>query len=91
MIFLFLFYTIISLIRSNLFTQLDGSILMTASEKVRQNRKNRMELNKLKKSRSKSIQVKKYPESNKCIDEQPQHNLDFNLVEPNEIDGTFHS
>ena len=50
-----------------------------------------MELNKLKKSRSKSIQIKKYPESNKYIDDQPQHNIDFDLVEPNEKDGTFDS
>ena len=50
-----------------------------------------MELNQLKKSRSKSIQIKKYSESNKYIDEQPQRNIDFNLVEPNEKDGTFHS
>ena len=35
--------------------------------------------------------LKNYPESNKCIDEQPQHNIDFNLVEPNEKDSTFHS
>ena len=60
-------------------------------EKARQNRKIRMELIKLKKSRSKSIQVKKNPESNKNIDEQPQHNIDFILVESNERDGTFHS
>ena len=79
------------MIRLNLFTQLDGSMPMTASEKARQNRKICMELNKLKKSRSKSIQNKNNPESNKCIDEQPQHNIDFNLVEPNEKDGTFHS
>ena len=64
---------------------------MTASEKARQNRKICMELNKLIKCRSQSIQIKKYPESNKCIDEQPQHNIDFNLVEPNEKDVTFHS
>ena len=44
---------------------------MTESEKARQNQKNRMELNKLKKSRSKSIRIKKFPESNKYIDEQP--------------------
>ena len=50
-----------------------------------------MDLNELSKSRSKSIQIKKYLESNKCIDEQPEHNIDFNLVEPNEKDGTFHS
>ena len=55
-IFLFLFYTIISLIK--LFTQLYGSMPLTAFEKARQNRKNRMELNKLKKSTSKSIQKK---------------------------------
>ena len=79
------------MIRLNLFTQLDGSMLMTASEKARRNRKNCMESNKLKKSRCKSIQIKKYPESNKCIDEPPRHNIDFNLVEPNEKDGTFHS
>ena len=48
-----------------------------------------MELNKLKKSRSKSIQIIKYPESNKCINEQSQHNIDFNLVESNEKDRAF--
>ena len=37
---------------------LDCSMPMTASEKTRQNRKNRMELNKLKKSMSKLIQIK---------------------------------
>ena len=50
-----------------------------------------MELNRLEKSRSKPIQIKKYLESNKCFDELPQHNVDFNLVEPNEKVGTFHS
>ena len=64
---------------------------MTASERAQQNWKNCIELSKLKKSRSKSIQIKKFPESNKCIDEQPQHNIDFNLVEPNEKDGMLHS
>ena len=64
---------------------------MTVSEKACQNWENCMELNKLKKSRSKSIQKKIYPESNKYIDEQPQHNIDFNLVEPNKKDGAFHS
>ena len=61
-----------------------------ASEKARQNRKIRMELNKQKKSRSKSIQNKNNPESNKRIDKQPQHDIDFNLVEPTEK-GMFHS
>ena len=60
-----------------------------ASEKVRQNQKIRMEINKLKKFRSNLIQ-KKNPESNKRIDKQAQHNIDFNLVEPNEK-GMFHS
>ena len=55
-----------------------------ASEKARQNQKICMELNKLKKSRSKSIQNKNNPELNKRIDKQPQHNIDFNLVEPTE-------
>ena len=64
---------------------------MTGSERARLNWKNHMELNKPKKSRSKSIQIKKYPKSKKCSDEQPQHNIDFNLVEPDEKDGTFHS
>ena len=64
---------------------------MTASEIAHQNQKNRMELNKLKESRSKSIQIKKHPESNKWIDEQPQYNIDFNLVQPNEKDDKFHS
>ena len=64
---------------------------MTAPEKARQNRKNRMEFNKLKKSKPKSIEIKNYPESNKCLDKQPQHNKDFNLVEPNEKDGTLNS
>ena len=49
-----------------------------------------MELNKRKKSRSKSIQNKNNPESNKHIDKQPQHNIDFNLVEPTEK-GMFYS
>ena len=53
---------------------------ITASEKVRQNSKNCMELNILKKSRSKTIEIKKYSESNKCMDDQPQHNIDFNLA-----------
>ena len=46
-----------------------------------------MELNKQKKSRSKSTQIKKCPKSSKCMDDQSQHNIDFNLVEPNEKDG----
>ena len=50
-----------------------------------------MEQKKLKKSRYKAIQIKKYRESKKSIEEQPQHNIDFSLVEPNEKDGTFHS
>ena len=62
---------------------------MTAAEKARQIQKNNMELNKTERSRSKTIQVKKYPESNKCIDAQPQQNIDFNLVEQNEKDGMF--
>ena len=61
-----------------------------ASEKARQNRKIRMELNKQKKSRSKSIQKINNPESNKRIDKQPQHDIDFNLVEPTEK-GMFNS
>ena len=32
----------------------------------------------------------KNPTWNKNIDEQLQHNVDFNLVEPNEKDGAFH-
>ena len=64
---------------------------MTSSEKACQNRKNCMKLNKIKKSESKPIKTKKFPESNKCIDEQPQQIVDFNLVEANEKDGTFHS
>ena len=55
---------------------------MTASQKACQNQKTRMELNKLKKSTSKLIQIKKYPESNKLIDEQPQHNIDLDSFEP---------
>ena len=49
---------IISLTRFKLFTQLDGSMAMTASEIACQNQKNFVEFNKLKKSRSKSIQIK---------------------------------
>ena len=50
-----------------------------------------MESNKLKKNLGLSqSRLKKYPESNTHIDEQPQHNIDFNLVEPNEKDGMFH-
>ena len=60
----------------------------TASKKARQNRKIRMELNKLKKSRL--IQIFKKNESNKRIDKQHQHNIDLNLVEPTEKD-MFHS
>ena len=59
-------------------TQLDGTMPTTASEKACQNRKNCMELSKVKKSRSKSIQKKNNPESNKCVDKQPQHNTDNN-------------
>ena len=39
-----------------------------------------MELNKQTKSRSKSIQNKNNPESNKRIDKQPQPDIEFNLV-----------
>ena len=88
---LFLCNTIFSLIRLNLSTQLDDSMSMTASAKASQNRKIRMKLNKLKISRSKSIHIKKIHEPNKYIDEQPKHDIDFNLFEPTEKDGTFHS
>ena len=64
---------------------------VTACEIARQNQKNGMELNKLKKSRSKSIQIEKYPESNKWFDDQPKHSIDFNLAKANKKYGTFHS
>ena len=61
-----------------------------ASEKARQNRKIRMELNKQKKSRFNSIHKKKNPESNKHINKHSHHDIDFNLVEPTEK-GMFYS
>ena len=54
----FLLNTIISSIRFNLFNQLDGTMPMTVNDIAHQNRKNRMELNILKKSMSTSIQKK---------------------------------
>ena len=47
------------------------------------------EYNKQKRSRFETIQMNKYSETNKYMDEQPQHNIEFNLIEPNEKDGTF--
>ena len=58
--------------------------------KACQNGKNCMELN-TPKNLGLSQSREKYPESNKCIDEQPQHIIDFNLVGTNEKDDKAHS
>ena len=91
MMFHFFFYMIMSLIRYNLFPHLGGSNPLTQSEIARQNRKKRMELNRLKKNRSKSVQIQTHPDPNTLIDEETQLNIDSKLVEPNEKHGMFHS
>ena len=82
---------VISLIRFNLFPNVGGTKPLTDAEKARQNRKKRMELNRLKKNVSKSEQVKKHPEPNQLIHEEPQLNIKSIVVEANKKIGMFHS
>ena len=70
----------IFVLHNHLTDKVKSSMHMTVSEIACQNQKNLIKLNKLKKSRAKSIQIKKYPDSNKRIDEQPQHNIGFKDV-----------
>ena len=74
---------VISLIRFNLFPNVGVTKPLTECEKARQNRKKRMELNRLKKNASKSVQVKNHPEPNQLIHEEPHLNIDSTIVEAN--------
>ena len=50
-----------------------------------------MELNRAKKNVAKSVQLRKHPEPNQLIHEEPQLNIESTVVEANEKNGMFHS